>query len=86
MTNTILIEAYNDFANNYPKREVIKMMAKLYHYRPLLIDNFEAKEDFVYEDQILKNLNYKDQILKNLNYKEYLQYIKEHNKDYAGRL
>ena len=72
MTNKILIEAYNDFANNYPKREVIKMMAKLYHYRPLLIDNFEAKEKFVFEDQELE-----------WNYKEYLQYIKEHNKDYV---
>ena len=72
LINAELKSAYNDFANNYPKREVIKMMAKLYHYRPLLIDNFEAKEKFVFEDQELE-----------WNYKEYLQYLKEHNKDYV---
>lgn len=72
LMNAELKSAYNDFANNYPKRDVIKMMAKLYHYRPLLIDNFEAKEKFAYENQELE-----------LNYKGYLEHLKKNNKDYV---
>lgn len=74
LLNDELIEAYKEFAKLYTKDKVINMMAKLYHYRPLLTDEgcFDEIEEYVYESQRL-----------NRNYKDYLDYLINNNTTYV---
>lgn len=64
--NKELILAYDIFSKHYAKDDVINMMAKLYRYRPLLIDEntYNEVEEYVYERQILY-----------IDYKEYLELL-----------
>ena len=74
LLNRGLLNAYSDFANSFAEKEVVNMMAKLYHYRPLLTDesHFHDAEEYVYADKILK-----------VNYPEYLDIIINGNQAYV---
>ena len=51
--NNELVEAFNIFSECYAREDVIKRMARLYRYRPLLTDdnsfNSNIEEEYVYE-------------------------------------
>lgn len=79
--NAILNEAYNDFAANYPREEVVKMMAKLYPYIPQVVKgNFDVRMKFAYEDTYAK-VDGREKIL----FKEYLNFLLENNPAYVDR-
>ena len=77
LMNKVLNEAYNDFAKNYTREEVVKKMAKLYKYVPLLLenDNFDEERElgFAYEGENLK-----------MTFKKYVEHLKANNPSYAN--
>lgn len=74
LLNGELIKAYGEFARLYRKDDVIGMMARLYHYRPLLEDedSFSQTEEYAYEDRIYE-----------MDYRGYLEYLIKYNPAYA---
>lgn len=71
--NAILNEAYNDFAANYPREEVVKMMAKLYPYIPQVVKgNFDVRMKFAYEEG-----------QEEMSFKDYLKFLLEKNPAYV---
>lgn len=73
--NDILIEAYKDFAQNYSREEVEKMMTQLYSYIPSVVKgDFNTKMSFAYENTIIKDISFK----------EYLEFILENKATYVN--
>ena len=49
--NTLLNEAYGDFANNYTRSEIAKMMPRLYSFIPLVVNgDFDDPRKFAYNE------------------------------------
>ena len=73
--NSLLIDAYNDFADNFPEKEVVEKMANIYHMRLNLVteNDFDIENEYPYEGQTIKTT-----------FKGYLEHIKNNEPRYAN--